>query len=120
MWPIMSPGANKKAGDEITDLIDWCLSTSLMVDIFAPSKDMSTVNSYYYGVQFLLVAGFWPQQSPFWTTAPLPVPASAPSPTDLAARLLKRFKAKVDDGSDAAQTVIATLTAAVSSTAPTV
>jgi hypothetical protein len=120
MWPIMSPGAKKKAGDEITDLIDWCLSTSLMVDIFAPSKDMSTVNSYYYGVQFLLVAGFWPQQSPFWTTAPLPVPASAPSPTDLAARLLKRFKAKVDDGSDAAQTVIATLTAAVSSTAPTV
>jgi hypothetical protein len=119
MWPIMSADAKKKAGDQIVDLVDWCLTASLMGDIFAPSKDMSTVNSYYYGVQFLLVAGFWPQQPPFWTTGPLPVPATVPRPADLAQRLLTRFKTSFDDGSDAAQTVIATLTAAQGPAAPT-
>ena len=86
MWRVMTPDAKKKAGEEITTLIDWCLTTSLMGDIFAASKDMSTVNSDYYGVRFLLVAGFWPQQKPFWTTGPVPVPSSAPKPADLAAR----------------------------------
>ncbi len=119
MWPIIAAGAKTKASQEITTLIDWCLTTSLMGDIFAPSKDMSTVNSYYYGVQFLLIAGFWPHQPPFWTTGPLPVPSSAPKPAELAKRLLDRFKA-IDDGSDAAQTVIATLTAAQGPAAPTV
>jgi hypothetical protein len=119
MWPVMSAGAKTKAGQEITTLIDWCLTTSVMGDIFAPSKDMSTVNSYYYGVQFLLVAGFWPQQLPFWTTDPLPVPSSAPKPADLAARLLKRFENKIADGSDVAKTVIATLKAAMPATSTT-
>jgi|SRR6185437_2594222 hypothetical protein len=120
MWPIMSADAKSKASLEIKTLIDWCLTTSLMGDIFAPSKDMSTVNSYYYGVQFLLVAGFWPQQPPFWTTAPVPVLPSTPSPAELASRLLTRFEVcKIDDGSDAAQTVIATLTAAGGVVAPT-
>jgi hypothetical protein len=113
MWPLMSDPAKKNARDQIANLIDWCLTTSLMRDIFAPSKDMSTVNSYYYGVQFLLVAGFWPQQPPFWTTGPVPVPSSTPKPVELASRLLTRFeKAGIDDNSDAAQTVVATLTAA--------
>ena len=120
MWPIMSADAKKKAGDQIIDLIDWCLTVSVMGDIFAPSKDMSTVNSYYYGVQFLLVAGFWPQQPPFWTTGPLPVPSSAPKPAELAKRLLDRFTAEFDDKSDVAQTVIATLTAAQGPATPTV
>ncbi len=119
MWPIMSADAKSKAAQQIKDLIGWCLTASLMGDMFAPSKDMSMVNSYYYGVQFLLVVGFWPQQAPFWTTGPLPVPSSAPKPADLAKRLLDRFKASVDDGSDTAQTVIATLTAALGATAPT-
>ena len=79
------------------------------------------MNSYYYGVQFLLVAGFWPHQPPFWTTAPVPVPSSAPKPAELAKRLLDRFiNGKFDDGSDVAQTVIATLTAAQGLAAPTV
>lgn len=113
MWRVMTPNAKKKAGEEITTLIDWCLTTSLMGDIFAASKDMSTVNSYYYGVRFLLVAGFWPQQKPFWTTGPVPVPSSAPKPADLAARLLERFKKEFDDKSPNAKTVIKILTAAL-------
>jgi hypothetical protein len=113
MWPMMSGDAKRKAKQEITTLLEWCLTTSLMGDIFAASKDMSTVNSYYYGVQFLLVAGFWPQQLPFWTTAPVPVPSSAPKPAELATRLLKRFQRDFDDKSDVAKTVIATLTAAL-------
>ena len=113
MWSIMLSDAKKKAGEEITTLIDWCLTTSLMGDIFAASKDMSTVNSYYYGVRFLLIAGFWPQQKPFWTTGPVPVPSSAPKPADLAARLLERFKKEFDDKSPNAKTVIKILTAAL-------
>ena len=113
MWCIMPPDAKKKAGEEITTLIDWCLTTSLMGDIFAASKDMSTVNSYYYGVKFLLIAGFWPQQKPFWMTGQVPVPSSAPKPAELAARLLERFKKEFDDKSPNAKTVIKILTAAL-------
>ena len=103
MWPIMSDDAKKQAGQEIIELIDWCLTTSLIGDAFAPSKDMSKVNSYYYGVQFLLVAGFWPHSPPFWRAGPPPVPASAPTPKDLAQRLLGAFV------TDAADEVIKTL-----------
>jgi hypothetical protein len=110
MWPSMLVNARTHAGKEIETLLDWCLTTSLQGDSFAPSKDMSTVNSYYYGVQFLLVAGFWPHLPPFWTNGgPLPVPPAAPQPAALAKRLLDKFKADVDDKSDAAQGVISTL-----------
>ena len=115
MWPSMLADAHAHAGTEIMTLLEWCLTTSLQGDGFAPSQDMSTVNSYYYGVQFLLVAGFWPHLPPFWTNGgPLPpLPASAPQPVALARRLLGKFTADIDDRSDAAQGVISTLTAAV-------
>jgi hypothetical protein len=108
MWNFMRDDAKGKAREEITTLLDWCLTTSLIGDMFAPSKDMSTVNSYYYGVQFLLVAGFWPHSPPFWTGAPPPAPTSAPQPKVLAQRLLDKFMT-VDDGSAAAHDVITTL-----------
>ena len=109
MWPGMSDTTHGRARQEIQTLLNWCLTTSLQDDGFAPSPDMSAVNSYYYGVQFLLVAGFWPQQAPFWTSAPPPVPAATPTPPDLARRLLKKFTHDVNDGSEPAQTVIDTL-----------
>ena len=117
LWPNTTEPTRIKARAEIENLLAWCLSTSLQGDGFAPSPDMSTVNSYYYGVQFLLVAGFWPQQPPFWTTGAPPVPAGTPPAPALAGRLLTKFKTDVNDGSDAAQTVIATLSAAVGPTA---
>jgi hypothetical protein len=114
LWPIMSKEARADARQEIEVLLDWCLTTSLQDDGFAPSPDMSTVNSYYYGVQFLLVVGFWPQQAPFWTDgAPIPLPVNTPKPVELAKTLLDKFKADVNDNSDTAQTVMATLQAAL-------
>ena len=112
LWPNTTETTRTKARAEIESLLAWCLTTSLQGDGFAPSPDMSTVNSYYYGVQFLLVAGFWPQQPPFWTTGAPTVPSGTPAAHVLAQRLLAKFKADVNDDSDAAQTVIATLTAA--------
>jgi len=114
MWPIMSEDTRAKAAKEIEVLLDWCLTTSLQDDAFAPSPNMSTVNSYYYGVQFLLIAGFWPQQAPFWTnSAPIPLPAGTPAPVVLAKKLNDKFKADVNDNSDAAKKVMEILQAAL-------
>lgn len=112
LWPGMTEDTRAQARTEIETLLGWCLTKSLNGGGFEPSPDMSTVNSYYYGVQFLLIAGFWPQQPPFWTTPPVPVPAGTLPPSVIAANLLSGFKA-FDDGSGPAQTVKATLTAAL-------
>lgn len=112
LWPDMPEEGRTAAGQEITALLAWCLTTSLQDDHFERSPDMSVVNSYNYGVLFLQIAGFWPQiMTPFWTNSPIAVPPGTASPAAIAARLLKGFR-PYDDDSDVARAVRTTLTAA--------
>jgi hypothetical protein len=106
LWTAMSEPTKDDARREIKKLIDWCLTKSLQNNQeFAPSKNMSPQNSYYYGVVFLQVVGFW-LSTPFWTTSPIPVPDGTLQPKDLAGKLLKRFNQKYNDGGTDAQKVV--------------
>jgi hypothetical protein len=105
LWPGMPDAAQRQAGNEIKTLLTWCLTKSLQGDVFAPSKGMSTANSYYYGIVFLKVAGFW-LSPPFWTSAPVPVPDGTPTPAQLASRLLTRFNRDFNDGTPDAKRVV--------------
>ncbi|HTR86340.1 MAG TPA: hypothetical protein VMI56_17800 [Reyranella sp.] len=113
MWDFMDQTARNTAIAEIKNLIEWCLTTSLVGDMFAPSKDMSIVNSFNWGVQFLQVSGYWPPQKPFWADDRSSLP-STPNPHELAARLLARFmRPDINDHSPVANKVIKTLQAAI-------
>jgi hypothetical protein len=101
LWPGMPDDAKQEARKEISLLLDWCLTKSLQGDIFAPSKRVSTINSYYYGVVFLKVAGFW-AVPPFWTTPPV---VDKPDPRELAAKLRARFDREFYNGTNDAKTV---------------
>ena len=102
LWPGMPDVAKENARKEIRILLDWCLTRSLQGDIFAPSKNVTTINSYYYGMVFLKVVGFW-AQPPFWTTAPV---VEKPKPLELAVKLRARFDREFNNGTNDAKTVV--------------
>jgi hypothetical protein len=113
MWRVMSPDLRAQARTAIRKLLAWCLTRSLQGDEFAPNPGVSRVDSYYYGVKFLQAVGFWQQASAFWTDGgAMPLPDGAPPSTELADRLLKKFRDDVDDHSEAAETTIEILEAA--------
>jgi len=115
-WQGIDEAVHQQARPELQKLLNWCLTTSLQGDQFAPSDGMTTVDSYYYGVRFLEVVGFWKPAGAFWPQGPLQVPPGAPQPPTLARRFLDKFvNGGVDDGSESAQETKRVLNAALAS-----
>lgn len=115
-WQGIDEAVHQQTRPELQKLLNWCLTTSLQGDQFTPSDGMTTVDSYYYGVRFLEVVGFWKPADAFWPKGPLPVPRDAPQPRALAQRLLNKFvNGGVDDGSESAEETKRILNAALAS-----
>lgn len=70
-WKRMTAEDKARSVPAIRKLIDWCLNSSLQPDgSFAPVPGAfsSVGDDFYYGVVFLNIAGYWAEDTPFWTT----------------------------------------------------
>jgi hypothetical protein len=114
-WPALDEPLRKQVRPVLQEVLDWCLTRSLNGDRFNDAG-LTDVESYYFGVKFLNVIGFWKPESAFWPEGPLQVPAGTAKPQIVARRLLDRFAAEVDDHTEAADTTKEVLNAALSGT----
>jgi hypothetical protein len=77
-WPHMRPDQRRRAREELTRLLDWCLTTAISPDgeIVARAVGESLPESYYFTIAFLDTVGYFDAARRFWTELDFPeVPA---------------------------------------------
>jgi len=73
-WPDLDDATRGQAREEISRMLDWCLTKSLQPDgSFKVSELDDTVgDAYDYGVYFLHDIGYFDRQTRFWTDEDFP------------------------------------------------
>jgi hypothetical protein len=101
-WNEMGKELQEQVQPKLQMLLEWSLRTSLVGDHFASPDGTMTADSYYFGVRFLQVIGFFKGDAAPWSLTPV---HKAPQPRALARSLLNKFLTDVDDGSKSADSV---------------
>jgi len=73
-WPALDTATRQHAREEILRMLNWCLTKSLRTDgSFKVSElDDTLGDAYYYGVSFLVDAGYFDRKNRFWTSRDFP------------------------------------------------
>ncbi len=73
-WPSLDTATRRQARGEISRMLAWCLSKSYQPDgSFKVSElDDTLGDAYYYGVSFLVDAGYFSPENRFWTSQDFP------------------------------------------------
>ncbi len=73
-WPHMRPGQRRRAQEELTRLVDWCLSKAISPDgeVLARAVAESLPESYYFAIAFLDTVGYFDAPRRFWTKLDFP------------------------------------------------
>ena len=116
-WPHMTAAQKAAARQEITGMLEWCLTKGLP-DASVSGAAADILDGYYFAVRFLDRAGFWDPAKRFWLHRQPDLPAGVVSPHDLAQRLAADFAA-LHDTSEEGDTVRDLLRAAACISAPT-
>jgi hypothetical protein len=68
-WPHMRPDQRRRADEELTRLLDWCLITAISPDgeVVARAVGESLPESYYFTIAFLDTVGYFDPSRRFWT-----------------------------------------------------
>ncbi|HBU98063.1 hypothetical protein [Thalassospira lucentensis] len=97
-WSHVDDASQKAASDDISVVLDWCLTKSMTPDggfIDDPTFYNSVGAAYYYGVSFLDQAGYFATTKPFWTDKPF---ADGPA---LCCKIQKKIKSEGLDDAEA-------------------
>jgi len=74
-WPHMSDSQKSEAVDNMNQMLDWCLNSSMTADgefINDPTFYNSIGDVYYFGVSFLDEVGYFEKDKRFWTDQDFP------------------------------------------------
>jgi hypothetical protein len=73
-WPHMRPDQRRHAEQELTRLLDWCLTAAIAPDgeIVARARGESLPESYYFTIAFLDTVGYFDPAKRFWTELDFP------------------------------------------------
>jgi hypothetical protein len=73
-WPHMRPDQRRRAEEELTKLLDWCLTAAIGPDgeIVARAIAESLPESYYFTIAFLDSVGYFDRARRFWTQLDFP------------------------------------------------
>ena len=73
-WPHMRADQRRRAEEEITRLLDWCLTAAISLDgeIVARAIGESLPESYYFTIAFLDTVGYFDRAKRFWTELDFP------------------------------------------------
>jgi hypothetical protein len=73
-WPHMRPDQRRRAQEELTRLLDWCLTAAITSDgeIVARAIGESWPESYYFTIAFLDTVGYFERAKRFWTKMDFP------------------------------------------------
>jgi hypothetical protein len=73
-WPHMRPDQRRRAEEELTRLLDWCLTAAVTRDgeIVARAVGESWPESYYFTIAFLDTIGYFDRAKRFWTEIDFP------------------------------------------------
>ena len=73
-WQHMRPDQRRRAEEELTLLLDWCLAAAITPagEIVARAIGESWPESYYFTVAFLDTVGYFDQTKRFWTQLGFP------------------------------------------------
>jgi hypothetical protein len=73
-WPHMRPDQRRHAEQELTRLLDWCLTAAIAPDgeIVARARGESLPESYYFTIAFLDTVGYFDRAKRFWTELDFP------------------------------------------------
>src|SRR5471030_1034615 len=112
-WQAVDAGVQKQMAPQVRRLLDWCFNSSIHDGQFDRPSDMTPADSYYYGVRFLQVAGFWDATAPWGQLAG---PPGSLQPKPLAENLLQKFNDAFYDGSESADRVRSILGAVIAGT----
>ena len=111
-WPHVDRALRARARGAITDMLRWCLTSSVEAGRFAGPAPH---DAFYFGVRFLDRVGYWDPRRRFWGPGEVPEPPGSPAPADLARSLAASF-ATLADTTERGDTVRAIL--GVASCAP--
>ncbi|MBV8506174.1 MAG: hypothetical protein JOZ11_10265 [Alphaproteobacteria bacterium] len=73
-WPHMRTDQHRRAEEELTRLLDWCLTAAIGPDgeIVARAVAESLPESYYFTIAFLDTVGYFERAKRFWTKLDFP------------------------------------------------
>jgi hypothetical protein len=73
-WPQMRADQREAASAEIAEMLDWCLSRSILPDgTVQPTESGDSVpDNYYFAAAFLDTIGYFDAGKRFWTGETLP------------------------------------------------
>ncbi len=73
-WPYMRPDQRRRAKEELTRLLNWCLTAAVTPagEIVARAIGESWPESYYFTVAFLDTVGYFDRAKRFWTETDFP------------------------------------------------
>lgn len=73
-WPHMRPDQRRRAEEELTRLLDWCLTAAIGLDgeIVARAVAETLPESYYFTIAFLDTVGYFDRAKRFWTLLEFP------------------------------------------------
>ena len=73
-WPHMRPDQRRRAEEELTRLLDWCLTAAIGPDgeIVARAVAETLPESYYFTIAFLDTVGYFDRAKRFWTQLEFP------------------------------------------------
>jgi hypothetical protein len=73
-WPHMRPDQRRGAEEELTLLLDWCLTAAIGPDgeIVARAIGESLTESHYFTIAFLDTVGYFDRAKRFWTQLDFP------------------------------------------------
>ena len=73
-WPHMRPDQRRRAEEELTRLLDWCLTAAITPagEIVARAIGESWPESYYFMIAFLDTVGYFDRAKRFWTEMDFP------------------------------------------------
>ena len=79
-WPHMRPDQRRRAEEELTRLLDWCLTAAIGLDgeIVARAVAETLPESYYFTIAFLDTVGYFDRAKRFWTLARVSGSAGSP------------------------------------------
>jgi hypothetical protein len=77
-WPKLRPDQRRRAEEELTRLLDWCLTVAITRDgeIVARATGESWPESYYFAIAFLDTVGYFDATRRFWTERGFPEAAA--------------------------------------------
>jgi hypothetical protein len=72
-WPHMSPALQAEVSGAISQMLSWCLTTSLRKDgTFGAGRSSGLAETAYFGISFLEEVGYFSKERRFWTDEDFP------------------------------------------------